>query len=403
MLIVRDQARNGVGYTIAPLYELISVSARDVKNPVAENLQIVFSGWGAASLGTNKVWYDTIPPQQALFGDVDLAFIQGELAGRRLQIRLGRQLVVGGVAGALQLDGANVLLRLPNGFGVSGYVGSPVTQRFDERGTQNTFNPARGDFATGGRASWVLPAWGELGASVVEIRDSGDPSRRQVGGDLRLTPLPRLTFLANTNYDLYESRWAEGNVLGQYQLLPKLLVSANYRHVEPDLFLARNSVMAVFADDRRNEVGAGAQYGGVKGLTVAAEGYLVTQEGSDAGRDGYRAGVRATWRPLTGTSVGVELAGLRAPVNGYFYARAFASKQIDRITGTIDLQEAALDKAVNGETNSFIAGATLGYVLGNGFAALVSGTAGSTPYYEHRFDVMAKLAYNQSYRLREVR
>ena len=53
MLIVRDQSRAGDLFTVAPAYELLSVSARDLQNPVADNLQLVFSGWGAASIGHN--------------------------------------------------------------------------------------------------------------------------------------------------------------------------------------------------------------------------------------------------------------------------------------------------------------------------------------------------------------
>ena len=211
LLIVRDHARAGTLYTIAPLYELLSVSARNVQNPVADGLQLVFSGWGAGSIGPNLVWYDTTPPQHRVFGDLDLAYVQGELLARTVQLRLGRQLVAGGVTGSLQLDGANALVRLPYGFGVSGFVGSPVSQRFEASGSETTFNPHRGNFAVGGRAYWTLVPWGEVGASAVEIKDRGDPSRRQIGGDVRLTPWRPLTLLASTSYDLYEHRWAETN------------------------------------------------------------------------------------------------------------------------------------------------------------------------------------------------
>ena len=102
--------------------------------------------------------------------------------------------------------------------------------------------------------------------------------------------------------------------------------------------------------------------------------------------------------------MGVELGKLRAiEDNGYFFVRGFGSKRVDRITGTLDAQEYAFDQRINGQKNSFIGTGTLGYILGGGFAALVSGTGGVTPYYKSRFEVMAKLAYNQSYHLREVR
>src|SRR6516162_10265150 len=90
MLIVKEQTRAGGLVTLAPLYELLSVSAREVENPVAEHLTLVFSGWLGASLGDNLVWYDLTPPQHRVFGDLDLAYIQGEVLQRALRLRLGR-------------------------------------------------------------------------------------------------------------------------------------------------------------------------------------------------------------------------------------------------------------------------------------------------------------------------
>ncbi len=407
LLIVRDQQRAGGAVTVAPLYEILSVSARNVQNPVADDLQLVFSGWGALSIGNNKVWFDGTAPDDRVFADLDLAYVQGELANRMLQLRVGRQLVVGGVTGALQLDGAHALARLPYGFGLTAFVGSPVAQRFDARGTEATFNPQRGTFVTGGRGYWTLVPWGEVGASIVELRDRGDPSRRQVGGDLRLTPYRTVTIFANTSYDLYESRWAETRILGQVQPIPKLLVSADYRHTDPDLLLSRNSILAIFTVERHNEVGGEAQYGPWKKITFAADYHYLKEEDAH----GHRANARATWRPCAGTAVGAEIGHLSFYAsesgaylnNGYFMARAFGSKQLGPIGATLDLQEYALQQTVNGQSNSFVATATAAYALGLGFTALVSGSGGSTPYFDHRFDLLVKIAYNQTYQLREVR
>jgi hypothetical protein len=401
MLQVREQARAGDTFLLAPAYELLSISARGLKNPIADDLVLVFSGWGAVSLGSNLVWYDTTQPLDHVFADLDLAYAQGELFKRTVQLRVGRQLVGGGVTGSLQLDGAHALVRLPFGFGVSGYVGSPVSQRFDARGTEETFNPSRGTFAAGGRAYWTLPRWGEVGFSGVDIEDRGDPSRRQLGADARFTPLRSLTLFASGAYDLYEKRWAEGTALAQLQVLPKLLVSADVRHVEPDLFLPRDSVLMIFAFERRNEVGGSAQYGPWKAITFLVDYHYQKQVDSGAG---HRTTGRATWQLASDATVGVELGKLRAiDDNGYFHVRGFGSKKFDRFTGTLDVQEYALDQNVNGQKNSFLASGTLGYLLGGGWAALVNGAGGVTPYYKSRFDFMAKLAYNQSYHLNEAR
>lgn len=399
MMIVRDQARSGTSYVVAPLYEILSVSARDIENPLAQHLSVVFSGWGAVSVGPNLVWYDADPPRHNVFADLDLAYLQGEFLGRDLQIRAGRMLVTGGVTRSLQLDGASAALRAPFGLGLSAYVGSPVAQRFEARGPEPTFNPQLGNFAVGGRAWWTVARWGEIGVSGVRIGDHGDPSRQQIGVDLRATPWRPLTLLASTSYDVYEDRWAETTVLGRYQVLPKLLVDAEYRHVEPDLFLPRDSILAVFTLERRNEAGGGVQLEPMKAVTLHADYHFLRNDGDG---DGHRVSGRATWRPASGAAVGVELGQLRAvDGNGYFQARAFGSAQVRRLQATLDVQEYAFRRAINGEDNSFVANATLRYLIGGGFSALVSGSGGVTPYYARRFDVLAKVAYDQSYQKRE--
>ena len=44
-----------------------------------------------------------------------------------------------------------------------------------------------------------------------------------------------------------------------------------------------------------------------------------------------------------------------------------------------------------------------GYKLSKGWTAALTASAAATPYMESKVDVMAKLAYNQVYRVREVR
>ncbi len=391
LLLLRDEK---------PLYELLSVSARDIQASFAQDLQLVFSGWGAASIGSNLVWYDTTRPAHNAFGDVDLAYVQGDVLSRSLSLRLGRQLVSGGITRSMQLDGGSVLLRLPAGFGLSAYVGSPVSQRFDARGTGATWNPYQGSFAVGGRASWVLPQWTDVGISVVDVVDRGDPSRRQVGADLRLTPLRPLTLLANTSYDLYESRWADSSVVAQVQALPQLALIADYRHIEPDLMLARNSFLAVFVVERRDEVGGSVQYDLRKAATLVLDFHSLRLE---AASPGYRAISRITWRPERGTTLGLEASKLHtSDDDGYFQLRAFGTKKIAPFACSLDVQEYSLTQSVNGQGNSFLATATIGYPIGSGWSAVVSGDGAVTPFYDRRFDLMAKIVYEPTYQQREV-
>src|SRR5512143_1143171 len=63
--------------TVAPVYEILTLSARDVQNPVAERLELVVSAWGGANLGQNPWWNGSLN-SGAFSGDLGLAFVKGE-------------------------------------------------------------------------------------------------------------------------------------------------------------------------------------------------------------------------------------------------------------------------------------------------------------------------------------
>jgi hypothetical protein len=58
---------------------------------------------------------------------------------------------------------------------------------------------------------------------------------------------------------------------------------------------------------------------------------------------------------------------------------------------------------VNGEKSAVTGALSAGVDLTRGFSAVVSGSAGVTPFLEQTYTVMAKLVYNSTYRMREVR
>ncbi len=395
----RKEYRDGQAIGVVPIYELLSVSARDVTNPYVDGLQIVMSTWGEVD-AQNARW-DWFGTGSRLKGDLDLLYIQGEFAKRALMVQLGRMFVADGTSRMTQLDGGQARLVLPFGLGVSGYAGLPVAARFSERGGSETWNPIRGDFAAGGRVFYVLPRWGEVGASLAWVSDHGDPSRQDVGFDLRVTPWRSITVLGNGFFSMYEHwRMGQANAAVLWQAIPALQLGLEYRHIEPDLFLPRDSILAVFASASRDEAGFSVHAGPFQRVTLDGDYHYVVD--SDRA-DGHRLHGRVTWQVLRATAVGADVDWLYDPLNGYVFGRLFASQDLDRLRITADIQDAKFSKAVNAYDNSFLATATVGYRIGGGWAALVAGSAGVTPLLSSRFDVMAKLAYNQSYRLREVR
>ncbi len=407
----RVDARDGQSYRLVPAYELLTMTARDVQNPVAEDLQLVVSAWGELDMGKYLRWDNRDLKGSRLGGDLDVAYVQGDLLKRSLQIRLGRQLVAGGVTRVVQIDGAQVLIRpplqLPVDLGLSAYVGSPVSARFSGWNGETTLNPVRGNLATGGRLFAILPRYGELGVSLAVQRDHGDPSRQDLGADLKVTPIRWLTILTSLLYAPDEKRLGEADVSATAQPLQKLQATVDYRYTEPALLLARDSILSVFSLDRRNEVGGILTFLPSPSVTLDADYHYLFEDagatGSDIIQHGHRGRLRGTWRILRATSAGGELLVLNEPDNTYVGGRIFASHAQGPFSFTASIQDYKLREEVNGRANSFLATLSAGYQIARDLSALVAATAGNTPLLSSRLDLMAKLVYSPSFHAREVR
>ena len=405
LLLGRQDFRDGSLQTAVPLYELVRLDASDLKTPIG-NLEIALSSWGAADLGDIRFWQNGALTTGRYTGDVDVGFIHGTFLDRNLTLTLGRQMVTDGMR-PVQIDGASARIVLPQGFGLQGYAGSPVAPRFMGRGGDLVTTSVRATFASGGRLSWSYPGLVEAGASVAVATDHGDPSRQDVGADLRVTPNRYLQFVGSGWMSLYEQRLGETLLAVTVYPLPHLDFTLDYRHVEPDLFLPRNSILSVFVSDHRNDVGGALHWGAPKGVVVDADYHVLLQ---DQGT-GHWARAKATLHPDGPSSaVGTELSLLKSSGvseindNGYEELRLFGTHELYRaVTGTLDLMAYFFNQDVNGQPRSLAATATVAYAFARGWRAALAGTAGSTPYLERQFEIMAKLVYEQTYATREVK
>jgi hypothetical protein len=407
LLLGRQDWRDGSLQTAVPLYELVNLDASDVRTPYA-NFEIALSTWGALDMADVRSWQNGALTTSRFTGDVNVGFIRASFLGQRLSLKLGRQMVADGNARMVQLDGAEARLVLPAGFGLSGYAGSPVAPRFATRGGDLAVGDIRATFATGGRVSWQYPGLLDVGASLAMATDHGDPVRQDMGADVRLTPHRLVQLTGSTWWSLYEGRLGEASFAALLFPVRHLDVTVDYRHILPDLFLPRNSILSVFVSEKRNDLGGAVRWSGVKDLVLDADYHLLLQ---DSGQ-GHWARGKATLHPTgPATTVGAELsllknAGGTSDINdnGYQEVRLFGARQLARaVTGTLDLMAYFFDKDVNGQSRSLAATATLAYELPRGWRAALAGTAGSTPYLETQFEIMAKLAYQQTYAVREVK
>ena len=422
MLLGRQDFRDGSLQTAVPLYELLNLDASGVKTPYAD-FEIALSTWGSADLADVRFWQNGAQIRDHFTGDVNVGFVRADFLRRTFTLRLGRQVVADGVARVVQIDGAEGRLALPGGFGLSGYAGVPVAPRFATRGGDLAVGNVRATFTAGGRASWQYPGLVDLGVSYAQATDHGDPSRQDFGADFRLTPHRMLQLTGSSWWSVYEGRLAEAALAAQVFPLRHLEVTVDYRHVLPDLFLPRNSILSVFVSEKRNDVGGAVRWSVARDLALDADYHLLIE---DSGK-GHWARAKGTYHPGgPATTVGAEYSLLKnsggsSPINdnGYHEVRLFGARRIAAVvTGTLDLMAYFFDRDIrpaggqgaqaagqagDGVSYSLAATATLAYQFARGWRAALAGTAGSTPFLERQFEIMAKLVYQRTYAVREVK
>jgi len=414
MLNMAKETRGGVpgqrfdlGST-ATAYEILSLSARDVRTTFADDVGFVLKTWGAYDIQDRRWDAGT---DGNLNADLVTAYVQGKLFDRRLTLRLGRTEVTAGTARMIQIDGGEAIVLLPAGFRISGYAGAPVSQRFAARSGPLSWNPIGGDLATGGRLgwSWALPGSAgrgiDVGASANYVSDAGNPVRQEVGADARVKPVDPVVITASGAYSVYDKRLAEVVANVGWTVSKPVLVEADYRFVAPDLFLARNSILSVFSAEERQIFGGGVTWFAMRGLKVAGFYHVQLEPGAteDAGKFvGSDASAKVEWQRGPSTA-GVEAFYLDAFENGYTGGRLYGRRDFGRAFATADVLAHFFREKVNGQSSAVTGTLTLGYELLRGLSAVASGQAGVTPYMEQTFEFMAKLVYGATYRKSEVR
>jgi hypothetical protein len=399
--------------TVAPIYEILSVRARDLANPLRiEGLEAVFSGWASYDLGDVR-WSSGTPDR--FTGDITTGYLRGSFYKRRITLRVGREMVLAGNGRMLQLDGGDLLLRLPAGVSLSAFAGLPVSQRFGTRAGYRTWNPAGGDRAYGGRLGWSWPWSGfpgrslDLGVSAVVVTDNGYTARKDASADARVQPWQNVVLAANATYSLAAERLAElrGDLL--WTVNPKLFVNLGAKRVAPDLFLSQNSILSVFADANRTDLGAGLRYQVSHSTSVGLDyAALIEPTGEGSKTElGHQAAGRVEWehgKSKVGGEVSyLQALGLGSKENGYTGARLFGRHDYRRLFLSADATAYFLKEEVNGNKTSISGTLAAGTPLGHGWEAVLAGHAGVTPLLSQQFDLMAKLVYNQTYRTSEVK
>jgi hypothetical protein len=314
----------------------------------------------------------------------------------------------------LQLDGGDLLVRLPGGVSVSAFGGIPVAQRFTTRTGTRSWNPAGGDLAYGGRLGWTLALPGgygrgvDVGASAVVVEDSKNPLeksvRKDAGVDVRFAPTQALVFLGNATWSLAEARLAAATVEALWTVNEKLSATMDFKLTSPDLFLSRGSILSVFTDTDRKDFGGGLRYDLARHLQVGVDYHALLEPSGEGSKTelGHEAAGRIEWEHGH-LSAGGEVTYLKATDNGYTGFRAYGRQDFGKAFVAADALFHAFQKEINGQSSALTGTLSCGYQLGGGWNAVVAGRAGMTPFLEQQADLMVKLVYNTTTRVREVK
>jgi hypothetical protein len=418
--------------TVVPVFELLSLQAHELRNPVFQNLEVVVAGWAS---------YDAAEPRwnsgstSSVTGDLTTGYVRGQLFNRALTLRVGRSYVATGVGRMLQIDGADLLLRVPGGLSLSAFGGLPVAQRFSTRAGEKSWNPAGGDKAYGGRLGWTLPLPGasgralDIGASYLTVTDApltvkdptdpaglrtitdggGNAVRQDAGVDVRLQPMAGLVLTGNGTYSMSAGRLAEIGVMALYTATKTVFVTADFKKLAPDLFLSQNSILSVFTDKERTDVGGGVRWQASHATSLGLDYHLLVEPTGEANKTelGHEAAARVEWEDRA-TRAGGELtylvAGTMGPeTNGYVGARAYGRRELGKAFLTADVMVNSFKQEINGTKLAVTGTLSAGYALGGGWSTVLAGRAGVTPFLEQQADLLVKLVYNQITRVREVK
>jgi len=355
--------------------EYVTLSLRPFDVPGVQDFQMQLSAWGQA-----------VTNPGGGMGDIDLWYLQGSAFNRHLTFTVGRQLVVGGAAKVLPLDGVSATVVSNGGFGLSAYVGAPTAYKL---------TVPIGDFAFGARAFW-RPSYGtEVGVSFIEILNQGALARQNLGVDTRVVILPNLSATASADFSLAAVRFVDAELAVSWHIAPTLELTVKAEQTEPDLYLPLTSIFTVFANTERTGVGGGLFWQALQRLSFFGNYEFLWVDGG-TGND-VELGV--TYKLSRKSTIGFNCHLLFEPSNGYTDLRLWALHYLTekiRLSADFDwvlLQNPIVPPAAS-QQFSLLGTLSATWAVGRGWSLMVSSTVGSTPLNQPEFTVTGKVGYD---------
>jgi hypothetical protein len=384
--------------TVAPIYEYVSLDARDIDLPWQRNsLDVELSAWGNANIGD-------VRDQNSVDGDLQTANVRYRQGPA--WVRIGRQNFAGGAANFSRFDGLSMGGQLPVGLGAEAYGGFTVLPRWNThyallgsaadtllRDPDALPNASRaGYWLTGGRVFFQKP-WITAGVSLHEEHASDELARRTVGADLSLDPFPLAHLGADALLDLDSGGLADSRVWIDSHPVRPLYLSTEFLHTEPALFLSRESVLSVFSIDTYDEVGTTLGVSPIDEIRLESSGYLELYSDGDHGARGEIA-LRLSPDRSQHTIMRLAYTRVRAVDNGYNALRDSLRQQLTRtLSATAEAYVYFYDAAIHGYTTSSVYAGTLDWTARPALDLLWGTSVAHSPYARADLQTMVRVVY----------
>jgi len=246
--------------TYTPATQYLGIDATKLGS---DKLSLHLFGWGRTDLGDASRFDGSKSGGYLNYGYVDYRFDQANA-----EIKAGR-FTVNQTTGFEQVDGVSARTDLRGGFSVSAFGGKPVYFKTVDPRSKTDYEFQR-DFIFGTRFAWRMPKMGEIGLSYLQdgtkaAKDLDVPSpvdytRKQLGVDVRITPISMFDFRGRTVFDVAShadqapgtrdrSNIAEHDYTATVKVSEQVTVTGNYAERNFFAYFAGTNLPSLFRQD----------------------------------------------------------------------------------------------------------------------------------------------------------
>ena len=332
---------------IVPVYEYLDFSLDKIGD---NRVSFHFGGWGKGDLKDESYGkrYDA---------DLEYAYLSFKNDRNNTIANLGRLLVFEGVA-AERIDGVYARTDLKGGFGLSGFVGSPV---------ESDPNGVSGDTIYGGRASFQIPASLVLGVSYLRETNSGAEFREEMGLDLWLKPVKKVMITGKSAYNSTTDGWMEHTYFLSLGPFGNLRLNSEASWINYKDYFASATINAfkltpdiLDPNEKVRVLGEEAAYTINENLIASAE--YKNYHYSLAGSADY-FGAKLTYSVPGKGGAGLSVHRMNGGTDRLKYDefRVYGFKKLGKADLTLDFMDVDYDNEISGIKNSYVASLAAGY------------------------------------------